>query len=406
MWRPVASSARLAKHGGARAGYSTDESKRKTSLKPPRFRLWMLSAASTTLCLGVGEVLVRGLLPKPGLVAFAIAETRGVIQSDPDRGYRYASNVSRHIVTENYEIDFETNSLGMRDVELAEVAAGTRLVLAVGDSFTQGNGVQADESWPKRVQASLPGSHVFNAGVSGYGLQQMRRTAKLLVERIRPKAILVGVYGHGYSRLTDPYVVVGGDAGLMRESVATGVAITPDGYLLPVFQNALLKPVSFWIDQHWYVMGHILHIVLGPRTLGVSPALPTSIPSPGVLERDMAPMLNELVALDEDARRWGAPLAALLIGPVQPDGGIAPIQIRYNEIINAFARARKICLYDPTPALLASGLGPALRLGGDPHWSPRAHAIAAEAFLSALAAAEDDSEMAACASASRALRRS
>jgi hypothetical protein len=227
-----------------------------------------------------------------------------------------------------------------------------------------------------------------------------------MVERIQPKVILAGVYGHGYSRVVDPFVVVGGDAGLMRESVATGVAITPDGYLMPVFQNPFLKPVSFWIDQHWYVMGHILHIVLGPRTLGVSAALPTSIPSPEVLERGMAPMLNELAALDEDARRWGAPLAALLIGPVQPDGGIAPIQLRYNEIINTFARARKICLYDPTPALLASGLGPALRIGDDPHWSPRAHAIAAEAFLSALAAAQDGSELAACASASRALRRS
>lgn len=373
-------------------------------MKATRFRLWMLSCASTAVCLGIAELLVRALLPQPGLVAFIVAETRGVVQSDPQRGYRYAANLSRHIVTDDYEIDFETNSLGLRDVELDEVGANTIRVLAVGDSFTQGHGVEAGEAWPKRVQARLSGVQVVNAGVSGYGLAQMRKTAELLVERVRPHAILVGVYGHGYSRLVDPFVVVGGDAGLVRRSVASGGIITPAGYLLPVFQNPLLRPASFWIDRHWYFAGHLLHLALGPRTIGHASSAPTEVPPPGVLERDMAPMLDELAALDEDARRYGAPLAALLIGPVQPDGSIAPIQLRYNEVISAFARERKICFFDPTPAMVASGSGPALRLGRDQHWSPAAHDLAAGAFLTALSKDALGSETADCASVSRVLR--
>lgn len=380
----------------------------------PRLRRWMLLAGSVVLCLLLGELLVRALLPPPGLVPFVVAETRGVVQADAERGYRYASNLSRHILVPDYEIDFVTNALGMRDVELDSVPSDRPRWLAVGDSYTQGNGVEADEAWPKRLQARLTGLHVFNAGVSGYGLQQIRRTAELLFPIVRPELILVGIYGHGYSRVVDPYVVVGDGAGLMRKSLAADVAVTPDGYLLPVFAREPLKTASFWIDKHWHWMGHVLHLLLGPRTLGVRATLPSELPAPGVLERDMQPMLAELAALDADARRLDVPLVGLLIEPVAEDGRFAPISLRYNEIVADFAREHAICLVDPTRTLASSDRGRALRLGGDPHWSPLAHDLAAGALIAALGRAADregddgpratDSERSACAAATRVLR--
>lgn len=391
----------------------------------PRLRPFMLLVGSSLLCLAIGELVVRVLLPPPGLVPFVVAETRGVVQADPVRGYRYASNLSRHIVVPDYEIEFETNALGMRDVELDSVPPGRPRWLAVGDSYTQGNGVQADEAWPKRLQAKLADLHVANGGVSAYGLHQIRKTAEVLFPIVRPELILVGLYGHGYTRLADPYVVVGEGAGLMRGSLATRAAITPEGYLLPVFGREPLKTASIWIDKHWHWMGHVLHLLLGPRTLGVRPTLPSELPEPGVLERDMRPMLEELAGLAADARRWGVPLVGLLIEPVDEDGRFAAISLRYDAIVADFAREHGICLVDPKPALEASGRGRALRLGGDPHWSPLAHDLAADALIAALAHRGDaavatdatdatgaadaagranDSVPSACASAARVLR--
>ena len=370
----------------------------------PRLRPWMLLAGSAALCLLLGELVVRWLLPPPGFMPFVVAETRGVVESDPVRGYRYASNLSRHIVVPDYAIDFATNTLGMRDVEIDSVPSDRPRWLAVGDSYTQGNGVQAEEAWPKRLQARLANLHVFNAGVSAYGLHQIRRTAEVLFPILHPELILVGLYGHGYSRLADPYVVVGDGAGLMRQSLSAHVAVTPDGYVLPVFSREPLKTVGVWIDKHWHWMGHLLHLLLGPRTLGVRPTLPTELPAPGVLERDMQPMLDELAGLEADARQWGVPLVGLLIEPVDEAGRFAPISLRYDEIVADFARRRGICVVDPKTALASSGLARGLRLGGDPHWSPRAHDLAAGALVEALTGSDSDAARGACAAAARVVR--
>ena len=92
------------------------------------------------------------------------------------------------------------------------------------------------------------------------------------------------------------------------------------------------------------------------------------------------------------------------VGSVPSDGSIAPIQLRYDEIIGAFARERHICYFDATPAMRDSGAGPALRLGRDQHGSPAADDLAAEAFLTSLSKDAARSEGADSAPVSRALR--
>jgi hypothetical protein len=339
-----------------------------------------LLGASLAASLAVGELAVRAVLPRPGFVAFPVAETHGVIQRDPLRGHAYAPNLSRHVVTADYEVDFRTNELGLRDVPLAEVPADALRMLAVGDSYTQGHGVRAEQAWPKVLQARLPNAHVFNAGVSGYGLQQMRSTAEALRERLRPRAILVGVYGHGYGRVNEPYELVGDGAGLVQRSAVERVGVEDDGFLLPAFERPALRDVSFWIDRHWYLGGHLMHALLGPRGTSNTPRIARESPGRAVLERELAPMLGELAALAADARRWGTPLVALLINSAETGGGFSPLQRGYNEVIAAFARARGICCVDPLPAFDAEAEVP-LRFVHDPHWTPRAHALAAEQIV-------------------------
>lgn len=65
------------------------------------------------------------------------------------------------------------------------------IILAVGDSFTFGEEVKDDETWPAYLQALL-GRRVVNAGVSGYGLDQIVLRAERIVPGLHPSRIVVG----------------------------------------------------------------------------------------------------------------------------------------------------------------------------------------------------------------------
>lgn len=63
-------------------------------------------------------------------------------------------------------------------------------ILAVGDSFTFGDEVNDAETWPAALQR-LTGRLVLNAGVSGYGFDQIVLRAETLAPIYRPEAIVV-----------------------------------------------------------------------------------------------------------------------------------------------------------------------------------------------------------------------
>lgn len=347
-------------------------------------RTLALLGVSLALCLALAEVAARLLLTRPGWIAFPVAETRGVIRPDPERGHVYAPNLVRRFATPDYEIDFRTNSLGLRDIPLTSVDPQATRVLALGDSYTQGHGVQAKQAWPRRLDERLPRAHVFNSGVSGYGVQQMRRTAEVLFETLSPRVIVVGVYGHGYTRVTDPYVPVGDGAGLVLRSESTRIDVLDDGFLLPVFETPWLRTLAFWIDRHWFLGGHLVHALFLPVPRTQSPATSLPLPEPAALEQRMLPMLEEIAALQTDAARWGTPLILLLINPVEADGTVSSLQRGYNDVLSRFARDRGLCAVDPLPSFAAAAEGPSLRLGQDPHWSPRAHDLAAARIVEVL----------------------
>ena len=64
------------------------------------------------------------------------------------------------------------------------------LVLALGDSFTYGDGVKGEEAYPFLVGDQLNG-HAMNAGVPSYGLAQMLLLAQRLIPEYKPDVVLV-----------------------------------------------------------------------------------------------------------------------------------------------------------------------------------------------------------------------
>jgi hypothetical protein len=64
-------------------------------------------------------------------------------------------------------------------------------ILAVGDSYTYGEEVGDNETWPAHLQSRM-NHRVLNAGVSGYGFDQSVLRAEQLAAARRPSAIVVG----------------------------------------------------------------------------------------------------------------------------------------------------------------------------------------------------------------------
>ncbi len=66
-------------------------------------------------------------------------------------------------------------------------------ILAMGDSFTFGDGVSDDQSWPAHLER-LSSQHVVNAGVFGYGFDQIVMRAERVAPQVHPDWTVVAFY--------------------------------------------------------------------------------------------------------------------------------------------------------------------------------------------------------------------
>lgn len=97
---------------------------------------------------------------------------------------------------------YQTIDYGIRR-NFGESVVRTGAVLAVGDSFTEGWEVADDESWPAVLEKTT-GVPIVNAGVGGYGTDQIVMRAEQLLPIVKPKVLVIGflqsdIYRSGYS---------------------------------------------------------------------------------------------------------------------------------------------------------------------------------------------------------------
>ncbi len=99
-------------------------------------------------------------------------------------------------------------------------------MLATGDSFTDGDEVRDSETWPAYLQ-SLVQRHTINAGVSGYGLDQIVLRTEIEAAAIRPATIVVSFIADNVWRSEmhhlwgsdKPYFVIDGTGSLILRNV-------------------------------------------------------------------------------------------------------------------------------------------------------------------------------------------
>jgi hypothetical protein len=189
-----------------------------------------LSFVAVVLCLLVGELGVRLFEPAASLWRYPNLATldrkyNHIIMSPHMRydellGHQPLEGVAGMFM--GRPISFSADGLRNHNLNLAPRQGP--VVLAVGDSFTEGWAVGDDETWPAHLERDT-GWPVLNAGVRGYGLDQMVLRAERLAPRFKPRVIVLAfipddIYRVGLSirqAYHKPYFVPAGETIELRD---------------------------------------------------------------------------------------------------------------------------------------------------------------------------------------------
>ncbi len=128
----------------------------------------LLTTVSIVVCLGLLEVVVRLVEPKEVMRYF-------YSQDDDILHHKFKPNASGRYKTNEFDTDYNINSLGLRDKEYSvRKPDNTFRILMLGDSYTEGDGVHSHETFSKLLEDQLQTRtgpmkyEVINAGVGSY----------------------------------------------------------------------------------------------------------------------------------------------------------------------------------------------------------------------------------------------
>ncbi|UCG52975.1 MAG: hypothetical protein JSW58_05295 [Candidatus Latescibacterota bacterium] len=333
----------------------------------------LLVLTSTLLSLVIVEVIARLLLSQPGVRPFDPNRLRGLLTFHPTRHYAYTPGFVGTTDTEEYHTDVRINALGLRDDEVDPDSSVD--VLAAGDSFTVGHGVQAYEAWPSQLESSLNSTsvlgrkiRVLNTAVSGYSLTQIA----LLIDELlylEPRLVVLGLYAAADLRRHDPYVFYGGH--MVLRSMKPHLRLQEDAFLYSPYDNDSIRRLHFWFMENFHVAAYVLdaiHRLTGESSDWTDQRFQA--------EKKKISLLDELGRLNERLKAREIGLVVLLVNHQAKDGTFNPLQKRYNSAVTNYCRKEGITIFDPLPSLeLRSRGSPLFRIGEDHHWSRHAHAL-------------------------------
>jgi hypothetical protein len=394
-----------------------------------RMKSGVAKGALVLASLGAGLLLAEGIwrlfIPRPGFAAHSELSAPGMVVPHPRRSYTLAPNWSGRMKGAEFDVGFRTDPLGCRIPSFeAGGCAGAGdpsstagetggviddsprpfTILALGDSFTFGHGLEAEQAWPAQLGRRLDSLRrarwvcIVNGAVSAYNMAQVRDRAEELAPGVAPDLVVLGLFVNGAERMKNPYVLYEGD--VVRDNERSRLRAVDGGFLHTPFGRPRLQSLDFWLGEHFYVGAALLE--QSYRTFEWASNAPGHYwrwmrrndgpsgraggPTEAGERAYLAPLLEEVGRIDALARSLHGPLVVLVIHVQLEDGGFRPIDDRFSRYTAEYGAARGIPVFDPTPFFKERAHGaPVFRYSrGDAHWSASAQALAAEelaAFL-------------------------
>lgn len=255
------------------------------------------------------------------------------------------------------------NSHGWRDAERSyENASGQRRLVVVGDSFTFGVGVDAEERFTEVLETLVPDLEVLNLGMNAIGPDQELLILEREGLRYGPAFVVCQLY-------------MGNDF--------TDVAYVRNGYMpkpyfrLEAGELVQVPPVRTWdvtLRECGY-LGELAFRLVQRRTS-------YRVEAPEWSERDTTPLVEALLLrMHAAAARAGARFLVLLVRVQSPK--------RHVDVLLPGLAAAGIPVVDPGAHFQDPAEHARLWLP-EGHWAPAGHRLAAEALAGALRELEHD----------------
>jgi len=173
--------------GKTPAFYTTDESRGKGSFRSVLGRGLLLSGISLLVVFLIAETVTRIVYHPPNLGR--------VIQFDENLGWSLKPNSRLRSVdlVRGFDYVIDVNSFGMREREFDRNKSTTR-ILAIGDSFTFGTGVEVQWRFSDVMNRVLRDDvEVLNAGVPGWGTDQEVIHYETVARKLRPDVVILTI---------------------------------------------------------------------------------------------------------------------------------------------------------------------------------------------------------------------
>lgn len=154
-----------------------------------------LAAAGAAMAVILAEVGLRLFYPQ------ALLHDPDAFMPDPDLEARLKPGFTDRVVTTEFASTWRINEDGYRGPRAGERGPAAFRIAALGDSFTFGYGVEEEDAWPRRLEATLdegrsPSARVevANLGVGGYGTFHEVAWLERVEQKVRPDLAVVEFY--------------------------------------------------------------------------------------------------------------------------------------------------------------------------------------------------------------------
>lgn len=373
----------------------------------PAPKSWARRLGEGLAVLAITLLLIAGLL-EIGLRLFVpqiVPPIIGLFVADPATAYRLAPGARVGFRFAEGSTTFAINAQSLRDASTMPLtpAPGTTRLLNIGDSFTFGMGVNADQAFPHLLDGSTAadGTRVesINAGVFGYGPDNEAAWLRAYGWPLAPKIVLIGFFvGNdvkdvmlGMDKTTvdrDGRLVATDKSRQAMDTLTDAAAPAPGG------------GVKGWLEQnsHAYLFVRNLFYSLAPRQ--GKPQAPTIFDAAAFFLKDAPSEITAgwskttaiLAAMHAEATARGATLVVVVIPTREQvhDSYWRELQTQFGLRVDQLERARPqrllaewsatagVPVIDLLPGFQAAGQDTPLYFHTDRHWNAAGHALAAQ----------------------------
>jgi hypothetical protein len=363
---------------------------------PPRTIRFLLAAGAVALTLAILEAALSQLQPQ---------RTVQHVQSNHAAMYRAGGALPFELIPGfrgrerehegEFDVAVEINSHGYRQSEIGPKAADEIRFVAIGDSFTFGEGVESEEAWPSRVEAALAPRvgrpvRVINAGVPGRWVDEYYLEVKERALGLDPDVVLLGFFvgndvdgddarTHVWSRVDAAGLPLAVSIPGMR--VENGHRVwnrTKPRWRWPIVRHS-------HVAQLFFDGGKGVYEALRPRALDEEAAYAPGESIEGLRAIERVERL--MVAMRDLSRAHGAELAVVMIPAreqVMPELATRVQERDWEKPqrhFAAFLGRVGVPFVDLLPTIRAAKAdGAPLYFHYDAHWTARGHAIAGESI--------------------------